>query len=110
MLKQGMKSRSSINLSQARNSKKAVSTIILFSMGGLLIVGVCLFMPKKETIIYGNKPLSKWFFSGRNDFWNLSTTQRASEVIKALGTNSLPFLISNLKKSGNSALYFKIYG
>jgi len=90
--------------------KRPVSTDLLVSMGGALVLAVCLALPlSRKEVSYKDKPISKWFYGERRDFLLKSTRERAEEAINALGTNALPFLVRNLNRSGNSSLYFNFY-
>jgi hypothetical protein len=61
-------------------------------------------------VLYKGKPLEKWFYGERDEFFQESTRTKAQEAINALGTNAFPFLLSNLKtKRGDQAGYLKLY-
>ena len=87
----------------------------MLGLSGLVLVGAIVAMvfglkeASKEPT-YKDKPISKWFCDQRKDFFVKATRDEADIAIKALGTNALPFLLSNLKNRGSTVLYFRLYG
>ena len=82
--------------------KSRIRILLLLSLIGILVVGVTLEwvsvrQESRKDITYKNKPLSKWFCDQRKDFFSKRTRDTADDAFKALGTNALPFLLSNLK-------------
>ncbi len=95
-------------------ANRRISAILWLSLIVVLIVGAVLAwvggrQEGSKEITYKGKPVSKWFCDQRKDFFNQTTRDAADDAFKALGTNALPFLLSNLKNRGSSVLYFKLY-
>jgi len=94
--------------------KSRIRILLLLGLIGILVVGACLkWVSGREEgskeITYKSKPLSKWFYGQRKDFFISTTRDAADDAFKALGTNAFPFLLSRLKNGGSSVLYFKLY-
>ena len=86
----------------------------MLGLSGLVLVGAIVAMVSglKEATkepTYKDKPVSKWFCDQRKDFLVKATRDDADKAFKALGTNALPFLLSNLKNRGSTVLYFRLY-
>ena len=75
-------------------------------VGGAIILAVRL---SRHETTYLNKPLSKWFYGERNDFFLESTRNRAGVAFQSMGTNAFPFLLANLEARGNSSPYFRLH-
>jgi len=90
-------------------------TTLVLGLSGLVLVGAIVAMvsglkeASKEPT-YKDKPVSKWFCDQRKDFLSKTTRDAADDAFNALGTNALPFLLSNLKNRGSTVLYFRLYG
>jgi len=79
-------------------------------LSALILLGLFLASPPKETIMYKGKSLEAWFYGDRSKFFQESTTRTARDAFNALDTNAIPYLLSNLKRNrGNGALFFKFY-
>src|SRR5438034_7180664 len=88
--------------SRMKAVKRRIPVILLLTLIGVLIVGAFLAWVAgreegRKEIKYKNKPVSKWFCDQRKDFFSLAKRDAADDAFKALGTNALPFLLSNLK-------------
>lgn len=91
---------------------KNLSRIISLVVAGAVVVTLCfVLMPHEGEVTYKGKSVSRWFYGKRSDFFTQSQMDEANRAFKALGTNALPFLFSNLSKheSPFGSLYFSLY-
>jgi hypothetical protein len=62
----------------------------------------------RSGVTYEGKSLEQWFYRGRTNF--LTDDKERINALKAMGTNTFAFLLSNLReRRGNSLVYFKLY-
>lgn len=85
--------------------------LLMFVLSTAVLSGYFLLSSDLNTrVLYKGKPLEKWFYGERDEFFQESTRTKAQEAINALGTNAFPFLLSNLKtRRGDQARYLKLY-
>ena len=75
---------------------------LLLALALVLIAAAWLVFAGDKEVQYNGKSVSEWFYTRRG-------LAEAGDAFRGLGTNAFPFLFSNLKRRGNSALYFKLY-
>ena len=63
-----------------------------------------------HVVTYAGKSLGSWFYSSRTDFFQESVRNAAQAAFDALGTNAVPFLLSQLQcNEGDGEFYFTFY-
>src|SRR5438874_1637134 len=82
----------------SNQSKRAVAaSVLLVLVAAALISTIWPKAPASKSLLYKGKPLESWFYGARSNFFLEVTQESAQQALNALGTNSFPFLLSNLR-------------
>src|SRR5262245_65199958 len=75
-------------------SKRRVITVL--ALAAIVVAGIATIMSRPSEPVYQGKPLSTWLEELRVS-WPGAGSAKATEAVKVIGTNALPYLVSALK-------------